>query len=53
MHRNLTVREVLFYQAKLRLPAETDTQTINKKIRQVLLTNFKLKIFKIPGTTYV
>ncbi|XP_028413905.1 ABC transporter G family member 24-like [Dendronephthya gigantea] len=36
MHRNLTVREVLFYQAKLRLPEGTDSNTIDKKIHQTL-----------------
>ena len=37
MHRNLTVHEVLYYQARLRLPSGTDTRTINYKIRQVIL----------------
>jgi ABC-type multidrug transport system ATPase subunit len=36
MHRNLTVREVLYYQAKLRLPAGTDTRIIKDKIDQVI-----------------
>ncbi|CAB3987012.1 ABC transporter, ATPbinding domain containing [Paramuricea clavata] len=36
MHRNLTVREVLYYQAKLRLPAGTDTRIIKDKIVQTL-----------------
>ncbi|XP_028413508.1 ABC transporter G family member 28-like [Dendronephthya gigantea] len=36
MHRNLTVHEVLYYQAMLRLPSGTDTRTIKYKIRQTL-----------------
>ncbi|CAB4016980.1 white-brown complex homolog 30, partial [Paramuricea clavata] len=36
MHRNLTVHEVLYYQALLRLPAGTNKRTINYKIRQTL-----------------
>ena len=36
MHRNLTVHEVLYYQAMLRLPAGTNKRTINHKIRQVM-----------------
>ena len=35
MHRNLTVHEVLYYQAMLRLPGGTDTGKIKEKIRQV------------------
>jgi ABC-type multidrug transport system ATPase subunit len=37
MHRNLTVHEVLYYQARLRLPGSTDNKTIKEKIRQVRL----------------
>ena len=36
MHRNLTVHEVLYYQAMLRLPAGTSKRFINQKIRQVI-----------------
>ena len=41
MHRNLTVREVLYYQAMLRLPAGTKNDYINKKIDQVKLLLYR------------
>jgi hypothetical protein len=37
MHRNLTVSEVLYYQAMLRLPVGIRTEGIKKKINQVIL----------------
>ena len=40
MHRNLTVHEVLYYQAMLRLPAGTSKRFINHKIRQVIFKRF-------------
>ncbi|XP_046846445.1 ABC transporter G family member 28-like isoform X3 [Xenia sp. Carnegie-2017] len=36
MHRNLTVYEVLYYQAMLRLPSETKKATIELKIKETL-----------------
>ena len=51
MHRNLTVHEVLYYQARLRLPSGTDTRTINCKIRQVILVTVSvLQRYKIFNT---
>tara|TARA_R110002096_G_scaffold67332_7_gene163336 strand:+ start:13362 stop:15776 length:2415 start_codon:yes stop_codon:yes gene_type:complete len=35
MHAELTVREVLFYNAKLRLPASTSSEAIHEKIDQL------------------
>lgn len=41
MHRNLTVYEVLYYQAMLRLPSETKKATIELKIKEVHLFTIK------------
>ena len=45
MHRNLTVREVLYYQAMLRLPAGTNGKTIKKNINQVPLVFYDTGVF--------
>ena len=45
MHRNLTVKEVLYYQAMLRLPSGTNRRDVNHKIRQVILSFSKIHLF--------
>eukprot|EP00794_Sanderia_malayensis_P016837 gene16838-18536_t len=36
MHRKLTVKEVLLFQGRLRLPSSTDDETIRKKVLELL-----------------
>ena len=36
MHRNLTVKEVLWYQAELRLPGHVPKKQREQKVKQVL-----------------
>ena len=45
MHRNLTVKEVLYYQAMLRLPSGTNRRDVNHKIHQVILSFSKIHLF--------
>ena len=45
MHRNLTVKEVLYYQAMLRLPSGTNRRDVNHRIHQVRLSFSKIHLF--------